>query len=252
LEFPRTPAFEYRSRAGYLYRWPAYFDGVQSPDGGRAEALIDRLLAPGPGLGGELDLARIVAARIGSPKIDLASIVAAWVAAFPRLDLAPSLRAGLGELAATGRPPAEADGAEDLGAAAVVLPLVARYWNNDRALVSAAFHLSRLIDPVPSNQWRAVGVSLVTAYFLQGQTDPVPEVAAALRANDAPEGLGRALARIPVWHRSEGHGSGDFEGLLWCLFHEKPGAQFPVTLRDRAPLVQRLARVMDFARIRER
>lgn len=218
-----------------------------------AGSLVAALVEPfaGPDQPGEAVLAGIVADRMTDPEIDLAAIVSAWITAPIDGRVSPNVAAGLASLRESGCPPMDAPGPESLAAALVVLPAVSRTWPNDRNVISGAYHLARLLDPDPANQWRAVGVSLATACFLRGQRDPVPEIAAAFRANDAPPELALAVSRVPVWGRPQGATPGDFEALLWCLHHERYGPRFPESLAGRGPIVHRLARAMHVARTRE-
>lgn len=226
---------------------------MTTPAIARTESLLAALIEPfpGPDSPGELLLTRILADRLTAPEINLAAIVSDWIAAPIVGQLSPNVAGGLRSLRETGCPPVDAPGPESLAAAMVVLPLVTRTWPNDRNVISGAYHLAKLLDPDPANQWRAVGVSLATACFLRGQRDPVPEIATAFRANGAPPELAAAIGRVPVWARPQGVTPGDFEALMWCLQHELHGPRFPQSLGSRGAVVHRLARAMHVARTRE-
>ena len=218
----------------------------------RRQAFLAALLAPGDGAAaepGELVLGRVLAEQMSSPELDLAALVSRWTALRGVEALSEGVRQALDEMAATGAPPTEAvPGMGGLAPALACLPLVGRVWASEINVASGAYHLARLLHSDPTAHWQAVGLSVATACFLQGVRDPIPDVIGALRANQAPEAVTEAARRVPVWSRPPGRRPGDFEELLWCLYHVREPARVSEALAGRGPIVLRLAFAMAAAR----
>ena len=66
-----------------------------------------------------------------------------------------------------------------------------------RAMIAGSFHVARLLDPHETTALAAMATVLTAAALLEGRRDFVPDVVAALRANDANRGLLDAIRTIP-------------------------------------------------------
>ena len=79
---------------------------------------------------------------------------------------------------------------------AAVLP-AALASASPRAMIAGSFHVARMLDPRETTALAAMAVVLAAAAFLEGRRDFVPDVVAALRANDASAELLDAIRAIP-------------------------------------------------------
>lgn len=84
----------------------------------------------------------------------------------------------------------------NVAALAAVLP-AALASASPRAMIAGAFHVARLLDPLESTALGAMAIVLAAAAFMAGRRDFVPDVVAALRANDASAELIEAVRTIP-------------------------------------------------------
>lgn len=85
---------------------------------------------------------------------------------------------------------------------AAVLP-AALASASPRAMIAGSFHVARMLDPGETTALAAMAVVLAAAAFLEGRRDFVPDVVAALRANDASAELLAAMRAIPRDPRAE-------------------------------------------------
>jgi ADP-ribosylglycohydrolase len=119
---------------------------------------------------------------------------------------------------------------------AAVLP-AALASASPRAMIAGSFHVARMLDPSERTALAAMAVVLAAAALLEGRRDFVPDVVAALRANDASADLLEAIRTIPRDPRSEPPPPrGDNPDpviaatwLLWVAHHRSRGADL---LRD--------------------
>ncbi len=66
-----------------------------------------------------------------------------------------------------------------------------------RAMIAGSFHVARMLDPHDTTALAAMATVLAASALLEGRRDFVPDVVAALRANDASAGLLEAIRTIP-------------------------------------------------------
>jgi hypothetical protein len=98
-----------------------------------------------------------------------------------------------------------------------------------RAMISGSFHVARLLDPAEETALATVATVLASAALLEGRRDFVPEVVAALRANDAPPALLEAIRTIPRDPRDApafpaGSNPAPADAVRWLLWmaHHRP------------------------------
>ncbi|MES1259913.1 MAG: ADP-ribosylglycohydrolase family protein [Gemmatimonadota bacterium] len=83
-----------------------------------------------------------------------------------------------------------------IAAVAAVLP-AALASASPRAMIAGSFHVARMLDPDESTALAAMALVIAASAFLDGRRDFVPDVVAALRANDASAALIEAVRTIP-------------------------------------------------------
>jgi ADP-ribosylglycohydrolase len=111
---------------------------------------------------------------------------------------------------------------------AAVLP-AALASASPKAMIAGSFHVARMLDPSESTALAATAIVLVAAAFLEGRRDFVPDVVAALRANDASDELLDAMRAIPRDPRAEpplprGERPDPVVAAVWVLWiaHHRP------------------------------
>lgn len=164
--------------------------------------------------------------------VDLRRLARRWVEWLGNdgLDADPSLIVALQHLRDYDAPLAEWSGG---GAAplAAVLP-AALASASPRAMIAGSFHVARLLDPNENTALAAMAVVLAASAFLEGRRDFVPDVVAALRANDVGTALLDGIRNIPRDPRAEPPlPAGDSPDpvvavtwLLWVAHHRVRGA----------------------------
>ena len=107
----------------------------------------------------------------------------------------PLLEAALGHLREFDAPIAVLPSGS-VAALAAVLP-AALASASPRAMIAGSFHVARMLDPQETTALAALATVLAASAFLEGRRDFVPDVVAALRANDASIELLDAIRTIP-------------------------------------------------------
>ncbi|HEY4321672.1 MAG TPA: ADP-ribosylglycohydrolase family protein [Gemmatimonadales bacterium] len=135
--------------------------------------------------------------ELTSGGVDLHRLAGRWVEWLQRdgWNVDPVLQQALGHLAEFDAP---ADALTGGNAAALAAALPAALASaSPRTMVSGTFHVARMLDPDPMTGLCAVALVLAAATILEGRRDLIPDVVAALRANDAPATLLDAVRFIP-------------------------------------------------------
>lgn len=183
-----------------------------------------------PGIRGELALAAGFAEELLETDPDLHRLVGRWIAWW-RLDgagVTPRTAAALDHLARFDAPAPAGPAAGESAPLVRVFPVALAVFAQPRNLVSATWHAVMLTHPDPHTAWSAVAVNLAAARFMQGKRDFVPDVIAALVANDAPEELLATVRRLPFASRDQFRPGRPVEGpavasagaALWVAYHE--------------------------------
>ena len=162
---------------------PAVAAGLPPQLGGRrraATALADELLIELTS--GGVDLRRLAGRWIDWQRVD-------------GLDADPLLVLALDHLRDFDAPVAVLPSGS-VAAIAAVLP-AALASASPRAMIAGSFHVARMLDPREATALAAMATVLAAAAFLEGRRDFVPDVVAALRANDATIELLDAIRTIP-------------------------------------------------------
>lgn len=135
--------------------------------------------------------------ELTSGGVDLRRLAQRWVTwqGDDGLDADPMLSLALDHLRQYDAPVTEL-AAGSVSALAAALP-AAVASGSPRAMVAGAFHVARMLDPRESTALAAVALVLTASIFMEGRRDFVPDVVAALRANDAPEEVLDAFRWIP-------------------------------------------------------
>ena len=100
-----------------------------------------------------------------------------------------------------------------------------------RAMIAGSFHVARMLDPHDTTALAAMATVLAASALLEGRRDFVPDVVAALRANDASAELLEAIRTIPRDPRTAPPSpSGEnpdpvpaVTWLLWQVYHRPRG-----------------------------
>jgi ADP-ribosylglycohydrolase len=160
---------------------------------------VGRSLALGGGPDGSLALTRLLAEELGAGRRDLQALARRWVArhATNPGDIDPETAAALAHLARHDAPPSRAAG-QGSDPLVRVVPVALAAYDAPRTLVSATYHIAALTHPEPLVAWAAVAMNVALARFLLGKRDFVPDVVEALRNNEVPDDLLRAVRRVPL------------------------------------------------------
>lgn len=145
-----------------------------------------------------------------------------------------------------------------IAAVAAALP-AALASASPRAMISGSFHVARLLDPSEETALATVATVLAGAALLEGRRDFVPEVVAALRANDAPAALLDPIRTIPRDPRevppfpagANPSPPAAVHWLLWMVHHRPRGLDVLLELAahdDVAPSVGAIAGALFGAR----
>lgn len=155
---------------------------VPPPDGRRraATALADALLIELTG--GGVDLRRLARRWIDWRQAD-------------GLDADPLVILALDHLRDFDAPIARLPSGSVVAVAAVLPAALASA--SPRAMIAGSFHVARMLDPQETTALAAMATVLAAAAFLEGRRDFIPDVVAALRANDASPILLEAIRTIP-------------------------------------------------------
>ena len=100
-----------------------------------------------------------------------------------------------------------------------------------RAMIAGSFHVARMLDPHDTTALAAMATVLAASALLEGCRDFVPDVVAALRANEASAGLLEAVRTIPRDPRTppplpSGENPDPVAAvtwLLWQVYHRPRG-----------------------------
>ena len=162
---------------------------MQAPPPGRrraATALADALLVELTGGG-----------------VDLRRLAGRWIAWLQHdgFEADPLLRAALDHLRDYDAPIAGLPSGSVAPLAAVLPAALASA--SPRAMIAGSFHVARMLDPRESTALAAMAIVVAASTFLEGRRDFVPDVVAALRANDASAVLLEAIRAIPRDPRAE-------------------------------------------------
>jgi ADP-ribosyl-[dinitrogen reductase] hydrolase len=173
---------------------------------------------------GSLALALDLAEELAAGRRDLQALAYRWVERWRAQPerLHPETAAALAHLDHHDAPPSAAAGRSS-DPLVVALPLALAAAEAPRTLVSATWHVVALTHPEPVVQWSAVAVNLALGRLLGGHRDFVPEVIAALRANDAPAELLEMAQAVPLARWDDpGPGSAlaDAAAALRLAYHE--------------------------------
>jgi hypothetical protein len=129
--------------------------------------------------------------------VDLQRLAGRWVdwRRDDGLDADPLLEAALDHLRDFDAPVSELPAGSVVALAAAVPAALASA--SPRAMISGSFHVARMLDPAESTGLATIATVLTAAALLEGRRDFVPDVVAALRANDASGPLVDAIRTIP-------------------------------------------------------
>jgi hypothetical protein len=191
--------------------------------------------------------------------VDLRRLTRRWVAwrRDDGLGLDPLLDHALDHLERFDAPIAVLEGGSIVAVAAALPAALASA--SPRAMISGSFHVARLLDPAEETALATVATVLASAALLEGRRDFVPEVVAALRANDAPPALLDAIRTIPRDPRDvppfpAGINPAPADAvrwLLWMAYHRPRGLDVLLELAavdDVAPSVGAIAGALFGAR----
>ncbi|MGH7592354.1 MAG: ADP-ribosylglycohydrolase family protein, partial [Gemmatimonadales bacterium] len=129
--------------------------------------------------------------------VDLHRLAGRWVDWWQQdgFEADPLLVAALHHLGEFDAPPTALRGGS-VAALAAALP-AALTRAAPRGMVAGAFHVARMLDPAETTALATVALVVAAAAFLEGRRDFVPDVVAAMRANDAPDDVVDAMRTIP-------------------------------------------------------
>ena len=182
---------------------------------------------PGAELVGESALAALLAEELLEDEVDLRRIAERWIT-WARRDgrgLGQGTLDALEHLARYDAPRAAPAGPSDGGPLVRAIPIGIAAATQPRNLVSGTWHTIMLTHGEPRTAWSSVAVNVALAQLLQGRRDFLPDVIAALLANDAAPAVLSSARRIPFVQRDELDGGGHAaiacaEVALWTAHHE--------------------------------
>ena len=212
------PAEPLGTAAAIRQRWPAGLTEVLRQD------------TPASPYDDDVALAVILAEELMQPDVDLRRLAHRWVG-WAREDgrgLGDWTRTALAHIAAHDSPPSGSGGLATNGAVSRCLPVALRTHGSPRNLVSGTLHTAALTHPDPRCGWSAVALNVAAACLLRGRRDFVPEVIAALQANEAEPSVLERVRQVPFMARDElaFEGATANEALtcltvaLWFAWHE--------------------------------
>lgn len=112
---------------------------------------------------------------------------------------------------------------------AAVLPAAITGQASPQAMLRGAFHVATIIDPTEDGTMAGVAVTVAAWRLLEGHRDFIPEVIAALRANEAPGRVLEAVRSVPRDPRTpppvpRGETADPVGALTWILWiaHHRP------------------------------
>jgi ADP-ribosylglycohydrolase len=222
MELPGTPAGlePAARREGFLVGAVVGAALAASQPGARGEPLA----APAGRRRAATALADGLLIELTGGGVDLQRLAGRWVDWHRNdgLDEDPLLAAALEHLRDFDAPVSELPAGSVIALAAALPAALASA--SPRAMISGSFHVARMLDPAEATGLATIATVLTAAALLEGRRDFVPDVVAALRANDAGADLLDAVRTIPrdphlPPPRPSGENPDPVTAATWLLWH---------------------------------